>query len=214
MSVAITIAVVDDHPVYRAGVVELFRGEPGFHVVAEGDSAIAAMRICAAVVPDVLVMDICMPGDSLAVAREISLVMPQTRIMMLTVVDDDAVATAARDAGAASYALKGIAGPDLVRAIRSLVTGEALIGPSQAERLLREDRAISNSDMPVGSRLALRDRELLEVIVRRGTPEEAAEELGLDMPTLMDFLYNLQAMLQIRFHSNAFQRSAGTYRLH
>lgn len=200
MPVTISLAVVDDHSVYRAGIVDLLNSEPGFTVIAEGASASDAKRIAVECAPDVLVMDFCMPGEALTAAREMSIEVPQTRIMILSVVDDDGVAVAAREAGAACYALKGIAGPNLIRAVRSLVTGEALIGRLQAERLLREDAAIARSGLLPRAELSTVDRDLLAIIARDDSTARAADELGLDLPTLMDALLKLQGLLQIRHH--------------
>ncbi len=116
----INIAVVDDHAIFRCGVVQLLDSQPGFHVVGEGESAGDAVRLVETLDPDVVLLDIKMPGGGIEAARVISGIAPQTLIIMLTLLDDDRLIEEARLAGARLYALKGISGRALVSEIQRL----------------------------------------------------------------------------------------------
>ena len=135
----VSIAVFDDHPIYRAGVVQVLKREPGFQVIGEGNSADDAVRVVATLKPDVVILDVNMPGGGFEAARTIANNMPLTLIMMLTVLEDDSFATAALQAGVKSYATKGVSGPVLVRTIWTMVHGPDFISPSLAASLLCEN---------------------------------------------------------------------------
>jgi DNA-binding NarL/FixJ family response regulator len=120
MTSRVSIAVVDDHAVFRGGVIQLLTGEPEFDVVGEGESASDAICIVKSRQPNVIILDVNMPGGGIEAARTISRIAPSTVVMMLTVVDDIVVAAEAEIAGAKGYILKGISGPNLTREIRRI----------------------------------------------------------------------------------------------
>lgn len=108
----IRVAVIDDHPLFRGGVVATVNGAPEFKVVAEGENGGDAVRIARHQCPDIMLLDICMPGNGIDAAREISVISPSVRTVMLTVCDG--VEAAARAAGARKFITKGVSGTELV----------------------------------------------------------------------------------------------------
>lgn len=120
MTSRIRIAVVDDHSDFRGGVIQLLTGEPEFDVVGEGEFASDAISIVMARQPNLIILDVNMPGGGIEAARTIARIAPLTVVMMLTVVDDAVVVAEAEDAGAKCYILKGISGPNLTREIRRI----------------------------------------------------------------------------------------------
>lgn len=132
----VSIAVIDDHPLFRQGVVRALSEEPGFRVVAEGQSAEDAIRIASSDRPDIMILDVSMPGNGLEAARSIIDAAPRTKIMMLTVVDDDGLVAAALQAGAKSYVLKGVSAVDLISTLWSMQRGESFVSPDLAAQIL------------------------------------------------------------------------------
>ena len=114
MSSLIRIVIVDDHPLLREGVANTLKKRPDLKVVEQGGSAEEAIAIAARVVPDVLLMDVDMPGDTFYAVRTISGQLPEVKIIMLTVSESESDAYSALEAGAKGYVLKGVSGADLV----------------------------------------------------------------------------------------------------
>ena len=150
------ILLVDDHEVVRLGLKALLDRHPEFEVVAEASNAREAIERVATYTPDVVVMDIRLPGGSgIEVCDEISTNYPGTKVIMLTSYAEDEMLFSAIRAGASGYVLKQIGGEDLVRAIEAVSRGEALLDPAVTQRIFQE--------------------------VRKAAKEEEAYELGLEM---------------------------------
>ena len=180
----VSIAVFDDHPIYRAGVVQVLKREPGFQVIGEGNSADDAVRVVATLRPDVVILDVNMPGGGFDAARTIANNMPLTRIMMLTVLEDDSFVTAALQAGVKSYATKGVSGPVLVRTIWTMVHGPDFISPSLAASLLSENS-------PGSARLSDQDTEIFKLLAAGCTNEEVAGLLSLELRIVRHAISNI-----------------------
>jgi DNA-binding NarL/FixJ family response regulator len=134
------IAIVDDHPLLRAGVARTLSEQPAFEVVGEGTRADDAVRLAEELLPDVMIIDVSMPGGGIAAARRISETCPVVKLIMLTVSEDDEDVCAALLAGARGYVLKGVGAGELVEVIRSVARGEAYVLPALAARLLSDGR--------------------------------------------------------------------------
>ncbi len=133
----ITIVVVDDHPVVRNGLVALLRTIPGLEVVGEAADGETAVRVVEEHEPDVVLMDVRMPGmDGIEATRRIREQTPGCRVLILTMHDDDATVFTAMKAGAQGYLLKEAEQDEIVRAVRGVVAGEAIFGPGVATRVL------------------------------------------------------------------------------
>src|SRR5262245_36937828 len=132
MSDPIRVALVDDHPLFREGVAHTLETEPDVQIVAQGATADEALRLSLESLPDILLLDINLPGGGLDAARRIATACPVTKIIMLTVSEDEEDVLAALKAGARAYALKGVSGRDLVAIVRAVHAGDVYVTPSLA----------------------------------------------------------------------------------
>ena len=197
MNDAITVLVVDDHPIFRTGVVHGLGREPGIAVVGEADSGEAALRLARDILPDVVLLDLSMPGwDGLATARRIATACPATAIVMLTASEDHDRLLAAFKAGARGYVLKGVSAQELARVIRSVVAGEACVSPSlAAEMLALLTRAKAPDPL---QELTGRERDILALIGQGLTNRAIGERLGLTEKTIKHYVTNILQKLQVR----------------
>ena len=133
----LTILIADDHPLFRHGIAALLRAEPDLDVVGEATTGDEAIRLAATLQPDVILMDIKMPGvNGSEAARQILHTSPHIRILVVTMFEDDASVFTAMRAGARGYVLKDAQKADLLRAIRAVGRGEAIFSPAIAGRLI------------------------------------------------------------------------------
>lgn len=139
MNSVLRVAVADDHPMFRAGVLTSLREEEGIDVVGEANDGPEALALARRELPDVIILDIAMPGGGLDAARQIAAACPATRIVMLTVSEDEDDLLAAVKAGASGYVLKGAGGRELANVIRSVHAGEVYVAPALAWGMLREN---------------------------------------------------------------------------
>ncbi|MFC7344324.1 response regulator [Saccharopolyspora griseoalba] len=195
-----TVLVADDQAMIRAGLVALLSNEPGLRVLAEaadGDSAVAAVRRRR---PDVVLLDVRMPGkDGIAAAQEIiAETEGRTSVIMLTVHDLDEYVYGALRAGASGFLLKDASPEELVKAVHTVAAGEALLAPRVTKRLLHRFAALGVRD--ARSELgALTERELdvLLEVARGGSNADIARNLGLAELTVKSHLYHVMQKLQI-----------------
>jgi DNA-binding NarL/FixJ family response regulator len=120
----IRVVVADDHPLYREGVITSLASDPGLVVVGQAADAAGAVRVVSEHLPDVVLLDVTMPGGGLEAAARIATACRATRIIMLTVSDDEDDRQAAMRAGASAYVLKGVSATELTRVVRSVHAGE------------------------------------------------------------------------------------------
>jgi two-component system response regulator NreC len=189
----ITIVLADDHHVVRSGLRLLLQGEVGMHVVGEVGDADAAMRMVEARCPDVLVMDLNMPGrTSLSAIRDMLEAGVTTRVVVLTMQDDPAFARGALRAGAAGYVLKEAADEELVAAVRAAAAGETYLNPSLGARIA------AAPPEPSGPPDDLTDREvdILRLIALGHTNTEIAELLFLSVRTVESHRAHVQQKLR------------------
>ena len=135
---AIRVVVADDHPMFRAGVVASLSSAPDIEVVAQADDGRGALAYARDLLPDIALLDINMPGGGLNAARDITAACPATRVVMLTVSEDEDDLLAAMKAGASGYVLKGAGASELVGVLRSVHAGEVYVAPALAWGMLRE----------------------------------------------------------------------------
>lgn len=199
-SPATTVLVADDQAMIRAGLVALLSAEPDLRVLAEaadGQSALAAVQRRR---PDVVLMDVRMPGmDGIAAAKEIIVATEgQTAVIMLTVYDLDEYVYSALRAGASGFLLKDAPPEELVKAVRTVASGEALLAPTVTRRLLQRFATLGVRDS--SSELAdLTERELdvLLEVARGGSNAEIAKNLGLAELTVKSHLYHVMQKLHL-----------------
>ncbi|HET8666085.1 MAG TPA: response regulator transcription factor [Nocardioides sp.] len=207
----IRILVADDHPVVRGGLVALLRTIDGIEVVGEAADGAAAVREAQLTHPDVVLMDVRMPDlDGVEATRRIRTAVPETRVLMLTMYDDDATVFTAMQAGAQGYLLKEAEQDEIVRAVRAVVAGEAIFGPGVAERVLGyfsgQNPAAAAPDYPFPE-LTERERVVLELLARGRRTTEIAGELYLSPKTVANNMTSIFAKLQVASRAEAIVRA-------
>ncbi len=196
MSEPIRVVVADDHPLFLDGVLHSLRAAPDIAVVGTATDAVGALRLAREHVPDLALLDVSMPGDGLQAARDIAMACPATKIVMLTVSEDEDDLMAALKAGASGYVLKGVSARELLSVIRAVCNGEVYVAPSLASRMLREmtrPREASPLD-----ELTTREREVLELVAQGLGNQEIGLRLGLAEKTIKHYMTNILGKLQVR----------------
>jgi DNA-binding NarL/FixJ family response regulator len=205
----IRIVLADDHPVYRDGLRALIDRSPDLELVGEAATGSEAVAIVADSQPGVVLMDIRMPGMSgIEATRQILETQPETRILVLTMSEDDDSLFAAMRAGARGYLPKDANSEDLVRAIRAVAVGDVIFGESIATRLqsfFRGDRGRAASD-PFPE-LTDREDEVLELIARGQSNAEIARRLQISDKTVRNHVANVFNKLHVADRSQAIVRA-------
>ncbi|HQU51179.1 MAG TPA: response regulator transcription factor [Casimicrobiaceae bacterium] len=197
MPETIGVVVVDDHPIFRSGVVHGLSGEPDITVVGAAESGEAALRMARELLPDVVLLDVSMPGwDGLATAERIATACPATAILMLTASEDQDRLLAAFRAGARGYVLKGVSVGELAQAIRRAVAGEVYVSPPLASEMLA---LLTRGRAPDPlQELTERERDILALIGRGLTNRAIGERLDLTEKTIKHHVTNILQKLQVR----------------
>jgi len=196
MSDKIKVGIVDDHPLLRQGVAATLGRVEDFEVVEQGGCADEAREISARCQPDVLLMDVNMPGDTFAAVRAISKAQPKVKVLMLTVSESEDDAYSALEGGAQGYVLKGVSGPELIQAIRSVAKGETFITPALAARLLSNFRKHQTEQRGVD--LTHREEQIIREVANGLTNREVAAKLGLSEKTVKYYMTNVMQKLHAR----------------
>jgi DNA-binding NarL/FixJ family response regulator len=201
MSEKIRVAVVDDHPLFREGVVYTLRAEPEMEVVGQGENAEEALRLARDLLPDIILLDIAMPGGGLNAAQAIATACPVTKIVMLTVSEDEDDVLAALKAGARAYVLKGVSARELVDILRMVHAGEVYVTPTLAASLLLEMTATRpGARVPIGplDELTERERQILELVAAGCIHREIGQRLHLTEKTVKQHMTNILQKLHVR----------------
>jgi two-component system nitrate/nitrite response regulator NarL len=198
MSDPIRILIADDHPLFREGVAQSLSGVPDFAVVGQAGSGEEAFLLVGSLLPDVLLLDVTMPGDGgIVTAGKVAAAWPVVRIMMLTVAEDQDTLMAALKAGARGYVLKGVTARDLANAVRVVAGGDIYISPALAGGILFELTANKQASDPMTS-LTDREREILQLVAEGLTNREIGERLHLAEKTVKHYMTNVLQKLQVR----------------
>ena len=203
------VLVADDHTTFRAGLRALLETADDMAVVGEAASGEAALSAVDTLQPDVVLMDINMPGvDGLEATRRIVDRVPHVGVLVLTMHDDDETVFAAVRAGARGYLLKGAPRADLLRAVRAVAAGEAIFGPGVARRLMAYfARPAPRPDPTAFPELTEREREILDLVARGRSNAEITAELVLAPKTVRNHVSNILSKLQARDRSEAIVRA-------
>ena len=199
----IGVFLVDDHEIVRRGVRDLLESQPDIVVVGEAGTAEAALADIPPLRPDVAVLDVRLPdGDGVSVCREIRSQVPQVGCLMLTSFGDDEALFDAIMAGAAGYVLKQIRGTDLIGAIRTVASGQSLIDPKAARRVMdrMRDRARGADSL---SALTAPEMKILELIGKGLTNRQIGERLFLAEKTVKNYVSALFAKLGMERRTQA-----------
>jgi DNA-binding NarL/FixJ family response regulator len=213
MSECIRVLIADDHPLFRGGLRSLLESVADMDVVGEattGEEAIQLARSCG---PDVVVMDLNMPGlNGIEATRRILETGEGVHVLVMTMHEDDEAVFAALRAGAHGYQLKGALQAETLRAIRAVANGEAILGPTIAERLQRYLATPSAAD-PADAFPHLTEREIdvLQLLAERRTNAEIAAKLFLSQKTVRNYVSGILAKLQVadRAEARLVARAAG-----
>jgi DNA-binding NarL/FixJ family response regulator len=205
----IRVLIADDHPLYRDGMHGLLDSVPDTEVVGEAASGEEAITLAENLQPDVILMDIKMPGiNGLQAMREILNASPHIRILIVSMLEDDDSVFAAMRAGARGYVPKGANQAEMLRAIRAVANGEAIFGPGIAQRLIG---FFSASRPTVQARifpeLTERESEILGLIAQGHTNQEIAGQLVLSLKTVRNHVSNIFNKLQVADRAQAMIRA-------
>jgi DNA-binding NarL/FixJ family response regulator len=210
-SPAVRVLVVDDHPVVRGGLSALLRTIDGIDVVGEAADGAQAIADAARLRPDVVLMDVRMPGiDGVEATRRIREAQPDTKVLVLTMFDDDATVFTAMQAGAGGYLLKDAEQHDIVRAVRAVAGGEVIFGPGVAGHVLRFFASPSgHAPSPPNAfpELTDRERDILELLAQGRRTGAIAQTLFLSPKTVSNHLTSIFAKLQVVGRSEAIVRA-------
>jgi two-component system response regulator NreC len=191
MAEGISIVLADDHTVVRRALRMLLEEEPGFEVVAEAEDAEGAIRYVRGHKPDVLILDLNMPGrPSLEAIPDVLEASAQTRIVVLTMQQEPAFARQALQLGVLGYVLKEAAGDELVQAVRSAAAGETYLQPTLGAKLAAEPES-------VGPELSERETDVLRLIALGHTNAEIAEKLYISVRTVETHRAHIQQKLGV-----------------
>lgn len=201
MNKPIRILLADDHAVLRAGLKSLLNAEPDMTVVGEAGDGRACIRLAAELQPDVILLDINMPGTSgLEALAELGEQAPDSRVLVLTMHDDAVYLRQVLASGGAGYILKQAADSELLTAIRTVYNGGVFLHPSHTQVLLEARQADPTPAGPdnLVATLSEREREVLQLIVLGHTNKEIAEKLFLSVKTVETYKARLMEKLNLR----------------
>jgi len=195
--------VVDDHTLFREGLRRLLESETDFQVVGEASDAIQALQKVREVHPDVVLMDIGMPGmSSFEAARLIEKNSPGTRLIFLTMYEDEEYLLQSLDVGAAGYVLKDAPAPKLINAVREVHQGRKYLSPQVLGKVVAFRSQLQGSHGQArSSTLTPREREVLKMIAEGNSVKEIASLLGLSIKTVEAHKFNL--MRKLKIHNKA-----------
>jgi len=197
MSDLITVGIVDDHPLLREGVAHTLTQSGKFTVVGTGEKAGDALRIAHDLLPEIMLLDINMPGGGIDVARQLATQYPIMKLVMLTISENQEHVCEAMEAGARGYILKGVSAQDLVETLLSVEKGQYYVTPQLAARLLRQPTrnapALTKLD-----ELTHRETEILGNVAKGLTNKEIARTLSLSEKTVKHYMTNVMQKLQVR----------------
>ena len=199
------VMLVDDHELVRDGIKSLLEDTADVHVVAEAGSVREAIERAGWARPDVVVMDVRLSdGSGIEATREIRTKLPKTQVLMLTTFADDEALLASVMAGAAGYVLKQIKGPDLVRAIRTVGSGESLLDPAMTKGVL--DRLRKGKNLLKDERLArlsAQEERILQAVAAGKTNKQIGDELHLAEKTVKNYVSSILAKLEVARRAEA-----------
>ena len=204
----IRVMICDDHALFRRGLIMVLEAEDDIAVVAEAEDGEDAVEKAVEFVPDVVLMDVRMPGvDGIEATRRIAEKVPTAKILMLTVSDEEEDLYEAIKAGATGYLLKEVSIEEVAPAARAVVAGQSLISPSMASKLLGEfsnlaKRAEERSSVPT-PRLTDRELEVLRLVAQGKSNREIAGDLYISENTVKNHVRNILEKLQLHSRMEA-----------
>ena len=204
MSDPITVMIVDDHEMVRQGASGYLEAQPDITVVAEAESGEEAVRLAREHIPNVVLMDLVLPGmDGVEATRQVKDISPRTQVIVLTSFHQDEHIFPALQAGAISYLLKDVKAGELVEAIRRAAQGEATLHPRIAARVIKEFHGEATDRSSPFSILTEREMDVLKLIARGQTNSKIAEELVITVGTVKGHVSNILSKLHLADRTQA-----------
>ena len=203
------VLIVDDHPVFRDGLAGLLATVPEVEVVGTAGTAEEALIAVRQAAPDVVLMDINLPGASgVEATRQTTQISPATAVLVISMVDDDDSVFAAMAAGARGYVLKGASAAEITAALRTVASGGAVFGAGVAGRLLARTPARPTAPARPDD-LTAREREVLDLLAEGASNRQIARSLGLSLKTVQNHVSRILDKLQAADRTQAALRARG-----
>lgn len=205
MARSVSVIVVDDHSIFRAGVVQSLALDPQIRVIAEGSSAHEAEALAERLRPDIALIDVSMPGGGIEAARAITQSVPETKVVMLTVSENDDDVFDAVEAGAIGYILKGTSARDLISAVQNVASGQTHMAPKLALALLARARRRDQVDpqWTALESLTPRERTVLSLVAKGLSNREVATTLQVGEKAVKSHLTGIFGKLKVRNRTEA-----------
>jgi len=197
MSDLVTVAIIDDHPLMREGVAHTLTQSGKFSVIATGGKGADAIRIAQDFLPEIMLLDINMPGGGIEAARLISVQCPVVKMVMLTISENQEHVCDAMEAGARGYILKGVSAGELIGTLMSIHEGQSYVTPQLAARLLRQPARTTPATSKLDD-LTERETQILDNVAKGLTNKEIARSLSLSEKTVKHYMTNVMQKLQVR----------------
>ena len=197
----IQLVVVDDHPLFREGVVAILGTEVDIEILGQGVSAEDAISLCRDFLPDIILLDINIPGGGLHAAQMIANAFPVVKIIMLTASPDEDHVLSALKVGVSAYVLKGVAARELVGILHTVQAGESYVTPTLAASLLMELTSSTEGEQEqddLFDELTERERQILELIAEGSSNKEIGQQLFLTEKTVKHYVTNILQKLHVR----------------
>ena len=195
---AITVMIVDDHEMVRRGACSYLEAQPDISVVAQASSGEEAVKLAQEFIPDVVLMDLVMPGmDGVEATRRVKDISPRSQIVILTSFHQDEFIFPALQAGAISYLLKDVKASELVEAIRRAARGEATLHPRIASRVIKTFRSLEPEEATPFIALTEREMEVLKLIAKGYSNDKIAEQLVISVGTVKGHVSNILSKLHL-----------------
>ena len=202
------VLIVDDHPVFRDGLAGLLATVPGVEVAGSAGSAEEALADLARTAPDVVLMDINLPGASgVEATRRVLAAAPATAVLVISMVDDDDSVLAALAAGARGYVLKGATAAEITAALATVAAGGAVFGAGVASRMLARAPAPPAGPLAGQEDLTAREREVLDLLAEGASNRQIARSLGLSLKTVQNHVSRILDKLQAADRTQAVLRA-------
>jgi DNA-binding NarL/FixJ family response regulator len=209
VSEPLTVVIADDHPVFRDGLRALLGTDPGIAVIGEASNGTDAVTVVTDLQPDVVLMDLHMPGvDGVVATREIVQTSPHVAVLVLTMFDDDDSVFAAMRAGARGYLLKGTNQADVVRAVHLVGAGGAMFGPAVAQRVIEFFARPRPASTPLAfPQLTDREHEILDLLAQGHPNPVIAARLRISEKTVRNHVSNIFTKLAVADRAQAVVRA-------